>query len=116
MCGRARDHYRRLSVANEIGQLGWTVSGVERQIHEARTQATEVQEQRLRRLFQLDCDPIAASQALPAQQGCIATRLPFDVRIGVLGPRRRLEGDPLRVGDAARLHQCIQVGVVGHHV
>jgi len=64
-----RDDGARLRVLEEIAHLPFLVGAVERQVHETRAQAREIEEQRLGTLVDLHRDAIAGRQAQPRQQG-----------------------------------------------
>ena len=65
--GRIADEQRRLGIAEEVGDLGRRVGGVQRQEHRAGPDRAEIQEQDLRALLDLHRDPVPGLHAAAAR-------------------------------------------------
>src|SRR5690606_13722632 len=83
----------RLGIADEIGDLIFAVGGVERQIDESGAQATEIEEDVVRRLVDLDRDPVSGRQPKSQKEIRVACGLRLQVRIGVAAFGFQLQAD-----------------------
>ena len=61
--GWIADHQSGLGILDEIGELRQRVGGVQRQINRARPHACEIKRQSVRRLVDLDSDPVSRPNA-----------------------------------------------------
>ena len=106
---RLADRDARLRVAQEIGDLGRPIGGVERQVDGADAQAGEVEEDRLGRFLHLNGDAVAFFHAEAGQQPCHAAGEAFQIGVAVAATVRRLDEGRGPLGRKARLEQRVEI-------